>query len=263
MNKQHLTIILATVLVLAVGLVALVLLDNTPIGSEPTHYTYNVVHVYPHDDAAFTQGLVYVGGFLYEGTGRYGQSTLRRVELQTGNVIQLHSLSDNLFGEGITVFGDKIFQLTWKSNRGFVYDKNSFEVLQSFNYPTEGWGITNDNSRLIMSDGTSTLYFLDPETFQITGQVEVYGEESVDEINELEYVNGSVYANIWHEDKIAVINPETGQVTAWIDLSGINDAENVGENVLNGIAYDSEGDRLFVTGKCWSKIFEIKLVSAE
>jgi glutamine cyclotransferase len=263
MKRQHLAIILVTVAVLAVSSVTLVLLGNTPVDTEPVYYTYDVVNVYPHDEAAFTQGLVFEDGFLYEGTGLKGQSSLRRVELETGNVIQLHSLPDQFFGEGITIFEDRIIQLTWLSGKGFVYDKDSFELLQEFEYPTEGWGITYDGSKLIMSDGTATLYFLDPETLQITGQVEVYDEEPVTELNELEYIDGRVYANIWHEDKIAIINPETGQITGWIDLSGINDTENIGENVLNGIAYDQNGDRLFVTGKRWSKLFEIELVPKE
>jgi glutamine cyclotransferase len=184
--------------------------------------------------------------------------------LETGNVIQLHSLPDNLFGEGITIFGDRIVQLTWKSGKGFVYDRSSFDLLQTFEYPTEeGWGITHDGSRLIISNGTATLHFLDPETFQTVGEVEVCDEEPVDELNELEYIDGKVYANIWHEDRIAIIDPKSGQVTGWIDLSGINDAESTGENVLNGIAYDQYGERLFVTGKKWSKIFEIELVPTE
>jgi glutamine cyclotransferase len=263
MKRRHLAIILVTVVVLAAISVALVLLGNTPVDREPVHYTYTVVNVYPHDEAAFTQGLVFEGGFLYEGTGLYGQSTLRRVELETGNVAQLHSLPDSLFGEGITIFEDRIVQLTWKSGKGFVYDRGSFDLLQQFEYSTEGWGITHDGSRLIMSDGTATLYFLDPETLQITGQVEVRDEEPVDELNELEYINGRVYANIWKKDQIAIINPETGNVTGWIDLSGINDSEKTSENVLNGIAYDQNGDRLFVTGKRWSQLFEIELVPAE
>jgi glutamine cyclotransferase len=263
LKRQHLAITLTFAVAVATVLAALVLLGNTPVDSEPDNYTYNVVNVYPHDAAAFTQGLVFEDGVLYEGTGLYGQSTLRRVELETGNVTQLHSLSNSIFGEGITVLGDRIIQLTWKAGKGFVYDKNSFDVLQTFEYSTEGWGITHDGSRLIMSDGTATLYFLDPETLQITGQVEVFDEEPVEELNELEYIDGKVYANVWHEDKIAVINPETGQVTGWIYLSGINNEENTGENVLNGIAYDTERDRLFVTGKKWSKIFEIELVPTE
>jgi glutamine cyclotransferase len=263
MKRQHLAIILVTVAVIAVSSVTLVLLGNTPVDREPVHYTYNVVNVYPHDEAAFTQGLVFEDGFLYEGTGLYGQSTLRRVELDTGNVTQLYSLPDQFFGEGITIFEDKIIQLTWKSGRGFVYDRSSFDLLQEFTYPTQGWGITHDGSRLIMSDGTATLYFLNPETLQTTGQIEVYDEEPVTSLNELEYINGSVYANIWKKDQIAIINPETGKVTGWIDLSGINEPENTAQNVLNGIAYDQNGDRLFVTGKRWSQLFEIELTPAE
>jgi glutamine cyclotransferase len=263
MKRQHLAIILAIVAIIAFSSVTLVLLGNTPVDREPVHYTYTVVNVYPHDEAAFTQGLVFEDGFLYEGTGLYGQSTLRRVEFETGNVNQLYSLPNNLFGEGITIFEDKIIQLTWKSEKGFVYDRNSFDLLQEFEYPTEGWGITHDGNRLIMSDGTATLYFLDPETFQTTGQVEVYDEEPVTSLNELEYINGRVYANIWKKDQIAIINPETGKVTGWIDLSGINDSEKTTANVLNGVAYDQNGDRLFVTGKMWSKLFEIELVPAE
>jgi glutamine cyclotransferase len=254
---------LVTVVVIAVSSVTLVLLGNTPVDREPVHYKYNVVNVYPHNKSAFTQGLVFEGGFLYESTGRYGQSTLRRVELETGNITQLYSLPDHFFGEGITIFEDKIVQLTWKSGTGFVYDRSSFDLLQEFTYPTEGWGITHDGSRLIMSDGTSTLYFLDPETFQTIGQIEVHDEEPVDDLNELEYINGSVYANIWKKDQIAIINPETGKVTGWIDLSRINDSEKTTENVLNGIAYDQNGNRLFVTGKMWSKLFEIELVPKE
>jgi glutamine cyclotransferase len=263
MKRQHLAIMLVTVVVIAVSAVTLVLLGNTPVDREPVHYKYNVVNVYPHNKSAFTQGLVFEGGFLYESTGRYGQSTLRRVELETGNITQLYSLPDHFFGEGITIFEDKIVQLTWKSGTGFVYDRSSFDLLQEFTYPTEGWGITHDGSRLIMSDGTSTLYFLDPETFQTIGQIEVHDEEPVDDLNELEYINGSVYANIWKKDQIAIINPETGKVTGWIDLSRINDSEKTTENVLNGIAYDQNGNRLFVTGKMWSKLFEIELVPKE
>jgi len=263
MKRQHLAIILATLAAIAVSAVLLVLLGNTPVDREPVHYTYNVVNVYPHDKSAFTQGLVFEDGFLYEGTGLWGQSTLRRVELETGNVTQLYSLPDQFFGEGITIFEDKIIQLTWTSGKGFVYDRSSFDLLQEFEYHTEGWGITHDGSKLIMSDGTATLYFLDPETFQTVGQVEVHDEEPVEELNELEYINGSVYANIWKKDQIAIINPETGKVTAWIDLTGINDPEKTAENVLNGIAYDQNGDRLFVTGKRWSKLFEIELIPKE
>lgn len=261
MKSQHLASILMGTAVIVFSAVALVLVSNSPVYPEPLHYTYNVVNVYPHDETAFTQGLIFEDNSIYESTGRYGQSTLRRVELETGNVTQLYSLPDRFFGEGITIFDDKIIQLTWQSEKGFVYDKNSFDLLQEFTYPTEGWGITHDGSRLIMSVGNATLYFLDPETFQIIGQVEVYDEEPVTMLNELEYIHGMVYANIWMEEKIAIINPQTGQVTGWIDLEGINDSENQNAyNVLNGIAYDIEKNRLFVTGKLWSKLYEIELV---
>ena len=264
MKKQHLAIIMIGVAVIVVSSFALVLISDSPVEREPVHYMYNVVNVYPHDTDAFTQGLVFEDGVLYEGTGLYGQSTLRRVELETGKVTQVYRLPDQFFGEGITIFGDKIIQLTWQSGKGFVYYRNSFELLQEFEYSTEGWGITHNGSALIMSDGTATLYFLDPETFQTIGQVEVHDEEPVALLNELEYIHGSVYANIWLEDKIAIIYPQTGQVTGWIDLTGINDSENQNTgSVLNGIAYDQNGDRLFVTGKRWSKLYEIELVPAE
>ena len=264
MKSQHLAGILMGAAVIVFSAVALVLVSNSPVYTEPLHYTYNVVNVYPHDETAFTQGLIFEDNTIYESTGRYGQSTLRRVELETGNIIQLYSLPDQFFGEGITIFDDKIIQLTWQSEKGFVYDKNSFDMLQEFTYPTEGWGITHDGSRLIMSDGTATLIFLDPETFQKIGQVEVHDEEPVTMLNELEYIHGMVYANIWTEEKIAIINPQTGRVTGWIDLEGINEAENQNSSsVLNGIAYDAEEDRLFVTGKRWSQLFEISLVLVE
>ena len=264
MKSQHLAGILMGTAVIVFSAVALVLVSNSPVYPEPLHYTYNVVNVYPHNETAFTQGLIFEDGIIYESTGRYGQSTLRRVELETGNIIQLHALPDQFFGEGITIFDDKIIQLTWQSGKGFVYDKNSFDLLQEFTYPTKGWGITHNGSALIMSDGSATLYFLDPETFQTIGQVEVYDEEPVALLNELEYIQGMVYANIWKEEKIVIINPETGHVTGWIDLEGINEAEKQNSNnVLNGIAYDTNDDRLFVTGKLWSQLFEISLVLVE
>jgi glutamine cyclotransferase len=264
MKKQHLALILIGLVVIVASLFALLLLSDSPLERESVHYSYNIVNVYPHDDAAFTQGLVFEDGILYEGTGLYGQSTLRRVELETGTLTQVYDLPDQFFGEGITIFGDKIIQLTWLSGKGFVYDRNSFELLQEFEYTTEGWGITHNGSALIMSDGTATLYFLDPETFQTIGQIEVHDEEPVALLNELEYIHGSVYANIWKEDKIAIIDPQTGQVMGWIDLTGINDSENQNTgSVLNGIAYDQNGDRIFVTGKRWSKLYEIELVPTE
>lgn len=245
---------------------ALILLSNSSVKTEPRYYTYNIVNAYPHNETAFTQGLVFEDGVLYEGTGLYGDSTLRRVELETGKTLQLYSLPNQYFGEGITIFDDKIIQLTWRSNQGFVYDKHSFELLREFTYPTEGWGITHDGSKLIMSNGTATLHFLDPETFTQVSEIEVYDNETepVTRLNELEYIQGKVYANIWLEEKIAIINPQTGQVTSWINLEGIQDLENLGANsVLNGIAYDESMDRLFVTGKRWPQLFEVDLVPLE
>jgi glutamine cyclotransferase len=229
-------------------------------------YTYSVVNIYPHDPDAFTQGLVLEDGVLYEGTGLFGQSTLRRVELETGAVVQIRELSDQFFGEGITIYGDKIIQLTWQSNVGFVYDKTSFELLQEFNYSTEGWGITHDGTRLIMSDGTSTLHFLDPQTFEEISQLTVFDSDGpVTRLNELEYIKGEVYANVWQTDRIARIAPGTGGVVGWIDLEGLLGAQDYTEpvDVLNGIAYDADNDRLFVTGKLWPKLFEIELIGPD
>ena len=228
-------------------------------------YSYNVVNTYPHDRSAFTQGLVFEEGVLYEGTGLNGRSTLRRVELETGEVLQIHELPAQFFGEGVTVYGNDIIQLTWQSHVGFVYDRDSFELLQEFNYSTQGWGITHDGERLIMSDGTATLYFLDPETFEEIGRVGVYDNDgSVNRLNELEYVQGEIYANVWQTNCIARIDPQTGQVVGWIELKGLLTPEDRSEpvDVLNGIAYDAENARLFVTGKLWPKLFEIELISA-
>ncbi len=238
---------------------------GTGAGATPT-YTYHIVAVFPHDRAASTQGLVFEDGVFFEGTGLLGQSSLRRVDAMTGEVLQLHMLPPELFGEGITFWGDQIIQLTWKAGVGFVYDKESFELLDVFGYPTEGWGITHDGRRLIMSDGTSTLHFWDPETLEEVGQVQVYDHlDAVVRLNELEYVEGLVYANVWWTDLIAMIDPETGQVTGWIDLEGLLDPEDLGEAVgeLNGIAYSEKDRRLFVTGKRWPRLFEIELVPLE
>jgi uncharacterized repeat protein (TIGR01451 family) len=225
-------------------------------------YTYTIVNTYPHDPDAFTQGLVFENGVLYEGTGLWGRSTLRKVTLETGEVIQSYDLPSEFFGEGITIYGDEIIQLTWRSHTGFVYERDSFDLLQEFTYPTEGWGITHDGERLIMSDGTSTLYFWDPETFEQVGQVGVYDENGpVKRLNELEYIQGKVFANVWQTDRIVIIAPQTGQVVGWIDLKGLLDPGSVSQpvDVLNGIAYDAETDRLFVTGKLWPTLFEIDL----
>jgi len=226
-------------------------------------YSYRVINTYPHDSNAFTQGLVFENGFLYEGTGLYRSSSLRRVELETGTILQISPLPDKYFGEGITIFENKIIQLTWKSNIGFVYERNTFNKLNNFKYSFEGWGITHDGKRLIISDGTSIIHFLDPNTFKEIGQIKVFENNTpVNKINELEYVKGEIYANIWQTNRIARIDPRSGRIIGWIDLTGIleetNDAEEV--DVLNGIAYDAVHDRLFVTGKLWPYIFEIQLI---
>ncbi|MQY79357.1 MAG: glutaminyl-peptide cyclotransferase [Bacteroidetes bacterium] len=226
-------------------------------------YTYKVVNTYPHDRSAFTEGLVFEDGVLYEGTGLHGHSTLRRVKLETGEILQICELPPQYFGEGVTIYGNKIIQLTWQSHIGFVYNKYSFKLLKKFNYPNEGWGITHDGKHLIMSDGTSTLHFLDPETFEEINQIEVSANNTpVTGINELEYIQGEIYANIWQTERIARIDPLTGQVVGWIDLKGILSPEDHSEtvDVLNGIAYDAKNDRLFVTGKFWPKLFEIELI---
>ena len=229
-------------------------------------YTYKVVGTYPHDPDAFTQGLVFEDGVFYEGTGLRGRSSLRRVAVKTGEILQLRKLPSHLFGEGATIYGDKIIQLTWQSNVGFVYDKASFELLREFDYPTEGWGITSDGKHLIMSDGTSNLYFLHPETFEEINRIQVYDTDgAVKRLNELEYVEGEIYANIFQTDRIVMIDPKTGQVVGWINLEGLLSMEDHRKpvDVLNGIAYDAENNRLFVTGKLWPKLFEIELISSE
>ncbi|MBU2008839.1 MAG: glutaminyl-peptide cyclotransferase [Chloroflexi bacterium] len=229
-------------------------------------YTYEIINTYPHDQKAFTQGLVFSGGALYEGTGLYGASTLRRVDLETGEVLQIRKLPEQLFGEGITIWRDRIIQLTWREGIGFVYDKNSFELLEQFTYSTEGWGITHDGNHLVMSDGTSTLYFLHPDNFKETGRIEVSDNFGpVTRLNELEYVRGEIYANVWLTNRIARLSPTTGKVIGWIEMDGLLGQEELREpvDVLNGIAYDAENDRLFVTGKLWPKVFEIKLVPLE
>lgn len=237
---------------------------NPPASGRSTPiYTYKVLKVYPHDPEAFTQGLVYLDGALYEGTGLEGHSSLRRVDLETGEVLQQYDLPERYFGEGIAVLGQRIFQLTWRSHVGFVYGRAKFDKQREFPYATEGWGLTHDGKRLIMSDGTATLYFLDPDKLNQTGNVEVRDERGpVSRLNELEYVEGEIYANVWQTDRIARISPKTGQVLGWIDLRDLlSPADRVRQvDVLNGIAYDAAGKRLFVTGKWWPKLFEIELV---
>jgi len=228
-------------------------------------YTYEVVHTYPHDPSAFTQGLVYLDGVLYEGTGLWEESSIRRVKLETGEVLQKHDVPGEYFGEGIVVWKDRLVELTWKNHKGFVYDLATFAVKGEFSYPGEGWGLTTDGRRLIMSDGTAELRFWDPETLRETGRITVMDEgRPVARLNELEWVRDEVYANIWQTDRIARIDPGTGRVTGWIDLRGLltrQERPNQ-EQVLNGIAYDAKGGRLFVTGKRWPKLFEIRVVPA-
>jgi glutamine cyclotransferase len=234
-------------------------LDNDSVSI----YSYSIVNSFPHDPSAFTQGLVYDNGFLYEGTGLLGQSSVRKVNLETGDILKIHHLPPRYFGEGITIFRDKLFQVTWKSNIGFVYNKYSLELLNSFEIQTEGWGLTNDGKNLIMSDGTSTIRFLDFDTFEEIKKIEIMDQnETVTKINELEYVNGEIYANIWETGFIAIIDPRKGKVVGWIDLSDLLNSLSYEKNinVLNGIAYDKVKDRLFVTGKLWPTIFEIRLI---
>lgn len=240
--------------------------QETPSGQPPFDvavYGYEIVRTYPHDPTAFTQGLIYRDGFLYEGTGLTGRSTLRRVRLETGEILGQVSLGEQHFGEGVTDWGDRLLQLTWMSHLGFVYERSTLEVVRTFEYQGEGWGLTHDRSTLIMSDGSSRLRFFDPTTFEEVGSVLVRdGAAPVERLNELEYVRDAIYANVWQTDRIAIITPATGQVTGWVDLKGLWAARERSspDAVLNGIAYDAEGDRLFVTGKLWPKLFEIKLV---
>lgn len=228
---------------------------------------YQVVAEYPHDPGAFTQGLVLRNGELFEGTGLEGESTLRRVDLESGDVLQMRELDEEYFGEGISILNGRIYQLTWQSGVAFVYDAETFELLKIFSYDGEGWGLTTDGQRLIMSDGTDTLVFRDPETFDVTGEIDVRDSGTpVANLNELEYVEGEVWANVWQTDRVARIDPGSGQVVGWVDLSGLlseEERETYDVDVLNGIAYDSESERIFVTGKLWPKLFEIEVAPAD
>jgi glutamine cyclotransferase len=234
---------------------------NTP------EYGYQIVHTYPHDRSAFTQGLFYLDGYLYEGTGENYESSIRKVNLETGEVLQKRDLPGEYFGEGIVNWKNKLLELTWKAETGFVYDLATFAPLGQFHYPGEGWGLTQDGKRIIMSDGSAQLRFWDPETLKEIGRVTVTDHgQPITNLNELEWVKGEIYANIWQTDRIARIDPKTGNVTGWINLAGLlTPADRIDEgpqqtDVLNGIAYDAAHDRLFVTGKRWPKLFQIKLV---
>jgi len=238
--------------------------SDSKTSETPAVYAYKVVRTYCHDPNAFTQGLAFENGILYESTGLHGSSTLRKVELETGRILQMYKLPAEFFAEGITIYRDRIIQLTYRSNVGFVYKKENFKLLKSFNYSTEGWGITYDGKRLITSDGTSTLHFLDPETLKQIGQIEVHdNNRPVSGLNELEYVEGEIFANVWPTELVARISPQTGEVTGWIYLTRLLSSQDAAQpvDVLNGIAYDAVNNRLFVTGKFWPKVFEIKLVS--
>jgi glutaminyl-peptide cyclotransferase len=231
----------------------------------PPQYSYRVVKAYPHDNNAFTQGLEYRDGFLYEGTGIPGRSSLRKVDLATGRVLQKYDVPQPFFGEGITVLNNQIFEITYTTQTGFVYDKAGFDrgPLRNFAYAGEGWGLTNDGKQIYMSDGSSQIRVWDPLTLKEVRRITVKdGAQPITELNELEFVRGEIFANVWHQDRIARISPADGKVLGWIDLTNlISKSERPDpEAVLNGIAYDAAGDRLFVTGKLWPKIFEIKLV---
>lgn len=224
--------------------------------------TVQVVHTYPHDSQAFTQGLIYSGGHLYESTGLEGHSSLRMEDLETGRILQFQDVP-KYFGEGLTNWGSTLIQITWQDHTALVYDRFSFKLLRTLSYTGEGWGLTQDGKSIILSDGTATLRFLDPSTFKVLRRVTVRDHgKPIDQLNELEYVHGQIYANIWHTDRIARISPATGQVLGFINLAGLlSDSERSSpEAVLNGIAWDQEHDRLFVTGKLWPKLFEIKVI---
>ncbi len=225
-------------------------------------YGYQVVRSYPHDRGAFTQGLIFRDGVFYEGTGLNGRSGIRKVKVESGEVLQAKPLAPEYFGEGITDWNKQIVQITWQSEVGFVYDLETFEPTKRWTYTGEGWGLTHDDTRIIMSDGSAQLRFIDPATFKETGRVTVRDASGpVERLNELEYVKGEIFANVWQTDRIARISPKDGRVIGWIDLSGLlAPAERSGTDVLNGIAYDAAGDRLFVTGKLWPRVFEIRLV---
>jgi glutamine cyclotransferase len=252
---------------LGAALVAAVLLvgaapqpQRAPRTTAPT-WRHEVLRSFPHDPEAFTQGLLFRDGFLYESTGQNGRSSLRKVELETGKVVQRVSIGRQYFAEGLAAWGSQLIQLTWETNIGFVYDRATFKQLRTFSYRGEGWGLADDGSRLVMSDGTPELRFLNPETLVETGRVRVLdGPTAVDDLNELEVVKGEIFANVWLTDRIAVIAPATGRVVAWLDLKGLMPAQSNSDAVLNGIAYDAARDRLFVTGKLWPRMFEIRVI---
>jgi glutamine cyclotransferase len=291
MKKVYATIIvIISVLALIIGIAAITqLTTNTPnVPQTPTPlptpssvtpsnspsnqsifnvvpmYSYKIIQTYPHDSSAFTQGLTFDDdGNLLESTGLNGASSIRRVNLTDGKVLQQFNLPYEYFGEGITIVDDKIIQLTWQNNIAFIYDKKTFELLDNFTLNTEGWGLTYDGNHLIMSDGTANLYFLDTVTYETINSINVHDEKGpVKNLNELEYVNGTIYANIWFSSKIAIINPTTGQIEAYIDLENLSQPYTTKDSnaVLNGIAYNPQTNKLYVTGKNWSNLYEIQII---
>lgn len=228
----------------------------------PVQTAFEVVASYPHDPSAFVQGLVWHDGVFYESTGLEGESALRKLEFPSGKVLRVHNLAPELFGEGLARVGNRLVQLTWKSRRGFVYDLATFDLVREFGYEGEGWGLTFDGRHLIMSDGTSVLRFLDPETFEVVRRLQVTSNGTpVHSLNELEYIKGEIWSNVWQSESILRIDPSTGHVTSYLNLRGIltSDLRTGREDVLNGIAYDPASDRIFVTGKLWPRVFEIRL----
>lgn len=262
MDKRKYSIILFGFLTLAS------LIFNSAYSQEKQCASVNfcLINTYPHDPNAFTQGLIYHQGILYESTGLWGRSSLRKVALTTGEVLQIKKLDEKYFGEGLTLWQEQLIQLTWRSQQGFVYQRKNFEVLDTFTYPTEGWGLTHDGKQLIMSDGTDKLYFLEPTTFKRLRSIAVFfmtndeKKQSVKYLNELEYVENEIWANVWHQDVIARISPQTGEVLGWLDLTPLRSMVKMPKkDVLNGIAYDKSQKRIFVTGKLWPKLFEIQV----
>jgi glutamine cyclotransferase len=260
MNKKVSFVILIIILAFLVAAIVFFSGNYSQRASQPIQYTCKIIDTYPHDTTAFTEGLLIENGALYESTGINGESSLRRVDLQNGAVLQEHLLSSEYFGEGLAAVNGTLVQLTWLNHKGFVYDEQTFQLLNSFSYTTEGWGLTYDGDSLIMSDGTQILYFLDPVSYALLEQVTVKdGDTAVTNINELEYVNGELYANIWRTSEIAIIDPTSGDVKGWVDLSGLYQPQGVND-VLNGIAYDTQTGALYVTGKNWPNLYQIELV---
>ncbi len=239
----------------------ILLSDITPI-----QYDYRIRQNYPHDRKAFTQGLTFHNGYMYEGTGQKGESNIRKVDLKTGEVLQTKYIPSQYFGEGITIYNNKLYQLTWRSRKGFIYDLETFDQIREFTYHTEGWGLTNMGDTLVMSDGSATLYLLNAETLSEIGRIKVYNQDrAINDLNELEYINGEIHANVYQKDEIVIINPKNGKVTGVINLAGLFDL-NMNHrdiDVLNGIAYDPQTGRYFVTGKNWTQLFEIELIRRE